>query len=392
MTVSITFSHDDTINGLWTGVGRPMTAYEVDRDLYNIKTAVETLQGNYSATISIDTVTQPTLSTMRVTLTDATFFDLSLPVGSFRDRGDWAVSTPYLVNDTFNAPDGGLYRVIFDHTSSATSFSPSANDGAGHDYYAAMLSSPGNSLPAGGATSMVVEKASGTDFDYRLGYKLPTSGTARQYLIKQSSTNQDAVWDDPVASDIAFSPSTASGLSSINVADALEELATSSGASSLAALTDVAFAIGDPQLGAVLYFNGTDWVAGASPSDGDMLSWDGSDWVPGALSLTTEQLRNPHVEALGSLSGSVTLVLSAGDLFTLTPTGNVTLSASSPAAGAEITLIITTSGTSSFNITPAGIIKSQGVLATGSVTAKTFAMKFVCDGTSLIEVSRTTAM
>jgi hypothetical protein len=223
MSVTIVYSHDDAISGRWTGEGRPLTHQEVNLDLYNLKTAVEDLQDGYTATISIASVTQPSAAVMRVTKTDASYTDITLLSATFRDRGAWAIDTPYLVNDTFTA-NGALYRVLFDHTSDDTSFDPNANDGAGHDYYAAMLSSPGNSLPAGGAENMVVEKSSSTDYAYRLGYKLPTGGSARQYLIKQSSANQDGAWDDPTASDIGFSPSTGSALVSTNVADALEEL------------------------------------------------------------------------------------------------------------------------------------------------------------------------
>jgi hypothetical protein len=199
MTVSITFSHDDTVSARWTGVGRPLTAYECDLDLYNIKTAVETLQDNYSATISIATVTQPFLSTMRVTLTDASFFDLSMPVPQFRSRKAWATSTAYLINDTVTA-NGAYYIVTFDHTSDDTSFDPNANDGMGHDYYDEMVPSIGNALPAGGSVRMNLKKSSGADYA--------------------------VTWGFDIASDIIFTPATGSTLSSDNVAAALEELAT----------------------------------------------------------------------------------------------------------------------------------------------------------------------
>jgi len=234
MTVSITFSHDDEVSARWTGIGGPLTHQQANEDFYNIKTAVETLQDNFSLTISIATVTQPSPSSMRVTLTDATFFDLSIPLGAFRDRGNWAVSTVYLVNDTFNAPDGGLYRVIFDHTSSATSFDPNANDGSGHDYYAAMIPARGNAFPAGGVAGMYLRKNSSTDYDFDPAYIQATE-------VVFSPSTASALTSDNVAdaleelegliasvtvdaSDVTFTPSTGSPLTSTNVADALEEL------------------------------------------------------------------------------------------------------------------------------------------------------------------------
>lgn len=197
--MSITYSADDPISARWTGVGRPLTAYEVNYNFYQLDTRVATLEANYTLTISIASITQPTSSTLLITLTDAsTQGPFDMPIASFRDRGDWAVSTPYLVNDTFIAPDGGLYRVIFDHTSSATSFSPTANDGAGHDYYASMIPPRGNVLPTGGTTAM--------------------------YFRKNSGVNYDANWAFIRAIEVTFSASTGSTLTSDNVADALEEL------------------------------------------------------------------------------------------------------------------------------------------------------------------------
>jgi hypothetical protein len=107
--------------------------------------------------------------------------------------------------------------------------------------------------------------------------------------------------------------------------------------------------------------------------------------------LATAQLRNSTVTALAD-SGTVSLNAALGDVFTITPAGAVTLNAAFIQAGAEVTLIVTASGTSSFNITPTGNFISQGALATGSVSGKTFTMKFIGDGTNLIEVSRTAAM
>jgi len=79
-------------------------------------------------------------------------------------------------------------------------------------------------------------------------------------------------------------------------------------------------------------------------------------------------------------------------VFTLVPnaTGNIT-SATAP-AGQVITLIITTSGTTSYTITFSTGFKSTGTLATGTTTAKVFVIRFIGDGTTFNEISRTTAM
>jgi len=61
--------------------------------------------------------------------------------------------------------------------------------------------------------------------------------------------------------------------------------------------------------------------------------------------------------------------------------------------GTEITLVINTSGTTTYAITAGTNLKMQGALNTGTVTAMTFVLKFlVLSTTSVVEVSRTIAM
>lgn len=165
-------------------------------------------------------------TSLYVHMTDATVLGpYVLPYAVFNARGEWAVSTAYSVLDTFTI-NGGLYVTIYDHVSDATSFDPGANDGMGNDYYALMIQTPGSALPTGGAVGQVVEKSTTSDFAVTWGWKLPIDGTTRQYLIKQSNTNQDAEWDTPTASDIEFVPATSSVLTSDNLADVIEELSS----------------------------------------------------------------------------------------------------------------------------------------------------------------------
>lgn len=78
---------------------------------------------------------------------------------------------------------------------------------------------------------------------------------------------------------------------------------------------------------------------------------------------------------------------------THTPTQSETINFSTPGtAGTEIFLEIVTSGTSSFTLTFGTNTKTTGTLATGTVSAKTFVVSFVSDGTNWVETARTTAM
>ncbi|MDD4987066.1 MAG: hypothetical protein PHQ43_15115, partial [Dehalococcoidales bacterium] len=89
---------------------------------------------------------------------------------------------------------------------------------------------------------------------------------------------------------------------------------------------------------------------------------------------------------------TVTLNCTLGDVFTLTPAESETINATNLAAGQRVSVVITTSGTSSYTLTFSGNFKVTGTLATGATSGKVFTVTFVSDGTNLNEVARTTAM
>ena len=76
----------------------------------------------------------------------------------------------------------------------------------------------------------------------------------------------------------------------------------------------------------------------------------------------------------------------------LTPNSTRTLTTAVPRAGEYRTLIILTSGATSYTITFGTGFKTTGTLATGTTSARRFVINFVSDGTYLIEMSRTTAI
>ena len=81
-----------------------------------------------------------------------------------------------------------------------------------------------------------------------------------------------------------------------------------------------------------------------------------------------------------------------GSFAVCTPTVSATFTADAGILGAHMTLKILTAGTVAFTITFGTGFKTTGTLSTGTVSAKTFMLHFVCDGTSWVEVTRTTAM
>ena len=78
---------------------------------------------------------------------------------------------------------------------------------------------------------------------------------------------------------------------------------------------------------------------------------------------------------------------------TITPTAACTFNASGGMAGQRVTFVVTTAGVVSFLLTWGTNYVSAGVMATGVVAGKRFAVTFVCVNSVLwIETGRTGAM
>jgi hypothetical protein len=112
---------------------------------------------------------------------------------------------------------------------------------------------------------------------------------------------------------------------------------------------------------------------------------------------------NDAIEAVETYLLSGFVVLTAGTLalamgsstnvnVEVTPNATATFTTTVPAAGMRRTLLILTSGATSYTMTFGAGFRSQGTLATGTTTARYFALEFISDGTTLIELGRTTAM
>lgn len=101
---------------------------------------------------------------------------------------------------------------------------------------------------------------------------------------------------------------------------------------------------------------------------------------------------NNTVGFLTVATSTTNLIFDSRFAIQLTPTSTRTLTADVPPSGTEVCLIILTSGTSSYTLTFGTGFKTTGTLATGVTSARRFVMKFISDGTQLIEQSRTTAI
>lgn len=107
------------------------------------------------------------------------------------------------------------------------------------------------------------------------------------------------------------------------------------------------------------------------------------------LGLGTMATWTPTVAATSATTGAMTVAMGEG-VRTITPTGACTFNASGGVAGQRCTFSITTSGVSSFTLTWGTNFRKTGTLATGTTSARFFAVSFVClDGTTWTETART---
>ena len=91
-------------------------------------------------------------------------------------------------------------------------------------------------------------------------------------------------------------------------------------------------------------------------------------------------------------TGTVSLDPTQGQIFSITPSANVTLNTTSVVPGQVISLIVLTSGTTSYSVNFATNFKTTGALSTGTTTAKNYTLDFVSDTSTYYESSRTAAM
>lgn len=106
----------------------------------------------------------------------------------------------------------------------------------------------------------------------------------------------------------------------------------------------------------------------------------------GALADTAQQ------ESYAARStGATAMALATDNVVKVTPNANATYTTTVPAAGTRCSIIILTSGTTSYTITFGTGFRTTGTLATGTVTARLFVIDFISDGTNLLETGRTAA-
>jgi hypothetical protein len=110
------------------------------------------------------------------------------------------------------------------------------------------------------------------------------------------------------------------------------------------------------------------------------------------------KLVQAHTAEMGGIvhatlsAGATAMALATNSSVKVTPNATATYTTTVPAAGNRRTIIILTSGTSSYTITFGTGFKPTGTLATGTSSGKVFVLHWISDGTNLYEAGRTAAM
>lgn len=191
-------------SGAWgSGLGRALVASEVDTNFWTHDQAITALEA-LPLGVSISSITQTSPNQITITLTDGRTYVFTLPAVTLKWRGEWAPSTYYNANDIISVASlQSVYVVLAGHTSAAT-FSPGANNGAGQMYYQLLLAVP-NVLPTGGAQGAILAKTTATDYDVGWQVIVPRGGATATALFKNSATDFDTLWRSVNFSDMAGS-------------------------------------------------------------------------------------------------------------------------------------------------------------------------------------------
>ena len=159
---NLTYRTDDATR--WgSGQGSDLAAVTIDLNFWNLWSAVHSLQVSPTPARGIDFIALVGGNQLFVHLTDHSIQGpFVVPTEIWNPRGTWLPFINYAPLDVVG-DNGSLYLVNIQHTSAAT-FSPSANDGLGHNLYTLLLEQPADELPAGGTIGQRLVKSSGSPY------------------------------------------------------------------------------------------------------------------------------------------------------------------------------------------------------------------------------------
>ena len=133
--------------GPWgSGKGANLQPSEVDANFYSLAQAIVNIQDNPEEPNGIYSITVSGTQ-MTITLNDGTILGpYTLPVLTFRWRGEWQSTATYAQLDVFTVANVGIFMVQIAHTGDGSPFDPDRVDDAGTPYFLWMFGSTTMSL------------------------------------------------------------------------------------------------------------------------------------------------------------------------------------------------------------------------------------------------------
>jgi len=394
-------------SGPWgPGIGMDLTPTQVDQNFYQ---AIQDIQAKAAQGVGISNFVV-TGNQMTVVLTDHTLLGpYTLPMAQISFRGEWVPNTDYYAGNVITHA-GSTYMVEVNHTSAAT-FDPGANDGAGNDFYGLLLQNPACTIPAGGPTGYFLRKA--TSADYSVAWEIASLDDLSDVLIGRSPANRPTngealIYEAGIWQNLPIPPGTLEQLSDVSITNSPapvngQVLTYESGtwinqvvsAPSLEQLSDVSIANSPaPVNGQVLTYESGTWinqaitlslgqltdVAVASPAAGQPLVWNGSKWAD----VSTVDM---PCGGLTPVNGNVTIDRTVGEVHRLQLTGTATLVSiiGWPPGGqfARVVLEIQNTGTFGF-AWPPGVLWPSGAPPSVTPNGKDIFILITMDGGTTI--------
>lgn len=318
--ISITYRTD----GAWgTGVGRGLTAPEIDTNFYNIVTVVDDLVAHPIAPKQIASITLDGTD-LNFHLDDGSVIGpLPFPAVAWSWRGNFVGGAGYSRLDWLNVPGSGVYLVLEAHTA-GTTFNPDLLVGSDPAYL--QISEAQAAGIAGLADVTLSSLTDGqalvwnaTDGKWE-NTSIPGLGglSSLSDVLLTSPADKQRLAYDAASSKWKNAADTLSGLSDVVLTSLADtqvlawhaatgkwvnvNAGSGGGGGSLSALSDVALT--SPASGDALHYNGTNWVNGpdtlAGSSDVVLTSLTGNQYL--RWDSTTSKWVNASLPGLAGLS------------------------------------------------------------------------------------------
>lgn len=294
--VDITFR---TLGPWGAGKGANLQPSEVDNNFWSLGQAIVSLQNNPALPNGIASISVSGTQ-MTIYLNDGTVLGpYTLPVLTFRWRGEWQPTTAYAELDVFTVKDIGIFLVQIDHVS-PFEFDPNMTDGSGNPYLLQLFGSVDAKLSTLSDVSITGTLTDGEVLVWSAGAQMWENellgDMAFQFSDLVQITGGRITGMPPPAnpSDVATKSYVDALPTGANVADAtmMSNISGVSGPSLPHTLSDfLDYVLGTSIRGTIMFRGATGWLALAPGTTGQFLETQGAgadpQWAAGGSGVTT---------------------------------------------------------------------------------------------------------